>query len=70
LSTPIAVPTLSIWGVRDGVFDAQAQEALAHKIPGIVAARYEDVGHAPHWETPARVARDIESFILALPAKH
>jgi len=69
LSTPIGVPTLSIWGVRDGVFDAQAQEALARKIPHLVAAHYEDVGHAPHWETPARVAKDIESFILALPAR-
>jgi non-heme chloroperoxidase len=69
LSTPISVPTLSIWGVRDGVFDAQAQEALARKIPHLVAAHYADVGHAPHWETPARVAKDIESFILALPAK-
>jgi pimeloyl-ACP methyl ester carboxylesterase len=69
LSTPISVPTLSIWGVRDGVFDAKAQEALARKIPRLVAAHYEDVGHAPHWETPARVATDIESFILALPAR-
>jgi non-heme chloroperoxidase len=69
LSTPISVPTLSIWGVRDGVFDAQAQEALARKIPHLVAAHYEDVGHAPHWETPARVAGEIENFILALPAR-
>jgi pimeloyl-ACP methyl ester carboxylesterase len=69
LSRPISVPTLSIWGVRDAVFDAQAQEALARKIPGLVAAHYEEVGHAPHWEAPARVARDIERFILALPAK-
>ena len=69
LSTPIAVPTLSIWGVRDGVFDAAAQQALARKIPQLVVAHYEDVGHAPHWEAPARVAKDIENFILALPAR-
>lgn len=69
LATPITVPTLSIWGVHDAVFDAQAQEALAHKIPGLVAAHYEDVGHAPHREAPARVARDIERFILSLPPR-
>jgi pimeloyl-ACP methyl ester carboxylesterase len=69
LSRPIGVPTLSIWGVRDAVFDARAQEALAHKIPGLIAAHYEDVGHAPHWEAPARVGRDIERFILSLPAR-
>jgi pimeloyl-ACP methyl ester carboxylesterase len=70
LSTPIVVPTLSIWGVRDAIFDAEAQRALAHKIPGLVARHYEDVGHAPHWEAPARVAKDVENFILSLPAKH
>jgi pimeloyl-ACP methyl ester carboxylesterase len=68
-ATPIDVPTLSIWGVRDGVFDAASQEALARKIPKLVAAHYEDVGHAPHWETPERVAKDIENFIIALSAK-
>jgi pimeloyl-ACP methyl ester carboxylesterase len=69
LSTPIEVPTLSIWGIRDGVFDASSQEALACKIPGLAAAHYEEFGHAPHWEAPSRVAADIENFILALPAR-
>jgi non-heme chloroperoxidase len=66
--TPIDVPTLSIWGMRDSVFDAEAQAALARKIPRLVAAHYPGVGHAPHWETSARVAKDIEDFILAAPA--
>jgi non-heme chloroperoxidase len=66
---PIEIPTLSIWGVRDGVFDALAQQALAHKIPGAVALAYQDIGHAPHWEAPGRVAKDIENFILSLPEK-
>jgi non-heme chloroperoxidase len=70
LSTPIEIPTLSIWGVHDAIFDAKAQEALARKIPGLVASPYQDVGHAPHWEAPARVAKDIENFILSLPARH
>jgi non-heme chloroperoxidase len=70
LSTPIEIPTLSIWGVHDAIFDAKAQEALARKIPGLLASHYQDVGHAPHWEAPAQVAKDIENFILSLPARH
>jgi non-heme chloroperoxidase len=69
LAAPIAIPTLTIWGARDGVFDAEAQEALARKIPGRLAAHYDDVGHAPHWEAPERVAADIERFLLSLPAQ-
>jgi pimeloyl-ACP methyl ester carboxylesterase len=65
---PITAPTLTIWGERDGVFDADAQAALARHIPGRVASHYPDVGHAPHWETPGRVAEDIARFVLALPA--
>jgi pimeloyl-ACP methyl ester carboxylesterase len=66
---PIRVPTLSIWGARDSVFDAAAQHALAKKIPGLVRAHYDEVGHAPHWETPAEVAGDIARFIASLPAR-
>jgi pimeloyl-ACP methyl ester carboxylesterase len=69
LSAPIRTPTLTLWGAHDAVFDAQAQQALARKIPGRRAVEYGDVGHAPHWESPRRVARDIEDFILSLPAK-
>jgi pimeloyl-ACP methyl ester carboxylesterase len=69
LSTPIDIPTLTLWGVQDGVFDAQSQTALARKIPGRRAVQYNDVGHAPHWESPERVAKDIEDFILSLPTK-
>ncbi|MGD0723128.1 MAG: alpha/beta fold hydrolase [Roseiarcus sp.] len=68
-AAPIATPTLTLWGDRDAVFDAQMQEALARKIPGRVAIRYADVGHAPHWETPAQAAADIERFIVSPPAR-
>jgi non-heme chloroperoxidase len=70
LAKQIDLPTLSIWGVHDAIFDAEAQQALARKIPGLVANHYPDVGHAPHWEAPARVAADIEKFVLSLPAAH
>ena len=65
---PVKVPTLILWGEKDGVFDAAAQKELHAKIPGAKAVHYPDVGHAPHWEVPARVAADIETFLLAQPA--
>lgn len=59
----ITLPTLVIWGAHDGVFGAESQAALASLLPGHRAVRYDDAGHAPHWEFPERVARDVEAFI-------
>jgi pimeloyl-ACP methyl ester carboxylesterase len=66
---PIEVPTLILWGEKDGVFDAAAQAVLRRKIPAARVIDYPEVGHAPHWEIPARVAGDIERFLLAQPAE-
>lgn len=62
----IHTPTLSLWGVDDPVFDKGAQATLARAIPEIETVHYAGVGHAPHWEVPDRVARDIRSFALAV----
>jgi pimeloyl-ACP methyl ester carboxylesterase len=58
----IAVPTLALWGTRDGIFDAASQAALALAIPGLTAIAYDDVGHAPNWEVPDRAGEDIVAF--------
>ncbi|RWF05637.1 MAG: alpha/beta hydrolase [Mesorhizobium sp.] len=65
----IAVPTLILWGEKDGVFDRDAQRALAGNLPDNLAINYPQVGHAPQWEIPDRVAGDIEKFLLASPTK-
>ncbi|WP_214473213.1 alpha/beta hydrolase [Mesorhizobium sp. dw_380] len=65
----IAIPTLILWGEEDGVFDREAQRALAGNFPDHVAINYPQVGHAPQWEIPDRVATDIENFLLASPAR-
>ncbi|WP_095198130.1 alpha/beta fold hydrolase [Mesorhizobium carmichaelinearum] len=65
----IAIPTLILWGEEDGVFDRDSQRALAENFPDHVAIDYPQVGHAPQWEIPDRVADDIENFLLASPAK-
>lgn len=59
---PVTVPTLVLWGAHDGVFGPEHQEALAHSLINGRAIQYENSGHAPHWEYPQRVARDIQAF--------
>jgi pimeloyl-ACP methyl ester carboxylesterase len=58
----IAAPTLILWGERDGVFDAGAQQRLQSLIKNNRLTAYPDVGHAPNWEIPETVARDLIAF--------
>lgn len=60
----IKVPALVIWGANDGIFGKSAQEALARFLTDHQSITYQNAGHAPHWEDPARVASDIERFLL------
>jgi non-heme chloroperoxidase len=64
---PIAVPTLVLWGAHDGIFGIEAQDALARLLSRHKAIHYDDAGHAPHWESPARVAQDIDTFLRERP---
>lgn len=63
----IAAPTLILWGNEDGVFPRDEQARLRERIPGARWIEYPGIGHAPHWETPERVAADLVAF-LAEPA--
>jgi pimeloyl-ACP methyl ester carboxylesterase len=62
LST-INVPTLLIWGDRDGFVPRAEQDVLQASIPGSRLVVYERTGHSPHWEEPERYAAQIASFI-------
>ncbi|HET7697716.1 MAG TPA: alpha/beta fold hydrolase [Vicinamibacterales bacterium] len=55
--------TLIIWGTRDSVAPRADQEALLNGIRGAELKVYEAIGHAVHWEDPARVAADIVAFV-------
>jgi len=55
-----AVPTLVLWGERDPYLSPAYAERF-----GAPVQRYPELGHWPHVEAPARVARDIEGFIAA-----
>jgi pimeloyl-ACP methyl ester carboxylesterase len=65
-SGTIPVPTLIIWGERDGLLPRQDEEMLAAAIPDSRLVIYENTGHVVLWEQPERVARDLADFLAGL----
>ena len=59
---PAAAPTLLIWGDADELVSRAEQEAYLDARLVV----YEGVGHAPHFEAPERVARDMAAFAREL----
>ncbi len=57
------LPTLIAWGRRDPVAVFAIAEQLAREIRGARAVTWDELGHYPQVEDPARVARTIESFL-------
>lgn len=62
------IPTLVIWGERDAIFGRGAQDSLLALIPGAELEVYPATGHAPHWEQPDAVSRDIGRFVHRVAA--
>jgi non-heme chloroperoxidase len=62
----IAVPTLLLWGDRDGLVSRADQALLEGAIAGARLAVHEGGGHSPHWEDPARVAAEIAEFVAGI----
>lgn len=59
------MPVLLLWGERDGLFTRPDQEALLEALPVARLKVYRETGHAPHWERPRQVVRDLERFLRA-----
>jgi pimeloyl-ACP methyl ester carboxylesterase len=59
----LTVPTLLVWGDRDALVPGSDVDAIRGGIPHSELLVYAGGGHALHWETPARVARDLVGFI-------
>jgi len=64
----VAVPTLLIWGDRDGFTGRAEQDALNRAIAGSRLTIYGGTGHCPHWEEPERFARDLIAFVRGMGA--
>lgn len=55
--------TLLIWGENDALVPASAQTALLAMWPRANLVALPETGHAPHWERPDRVARELHAFL-------
>jgi pimeloyl-ACP methyl ester carboxylesterase len=58
----IKAPTIIFWGDQDAFCPRADQNALAQAIPGSQLVIYRGVGHALHWEEPARFATELAAF--------
>ena len=59
----IDVPTLVIWGRRDGLIPVAAATAFDDGLPDSRLVIYDDIGHIPQEEAAARSAADVRSFL-------
>ena len=61
--TKIRVPTILVWGDRDGFTGRAEQDALTQAIAGSRLVIYSGAGHSPHWEEPQRFAEQLATFV-------
>ncbi len=55
----ITMPTQLLWGEYDGFAPRTTQDELLAKLPHARLHCYANTGHAPHWECPEAVQRDL-----------
>jgi pimeloyl-ACP methyl ester carboxylesterase len=58
-----AVPTLIVWGDRDGIIPVDHAHAAHARMPGSRLEIFEGAGHFLHAEEPVRFARTLAEFI-------
>ena len=59
----IIAPTLIIHGQEDNIIPVISSQNLATYIQNTKLIIYPEIGHLPMYESPKRVARDIETFL-------
>jgi non-heme chloroperoxidase len=59
----IKSPTLIIWGDKENIFPRSEQDSLVAALRNAVLKVYPNTGHAPNWERPQQVAKDLQEFI-------
>lgn len=59
----ITVPSLLIWGTRDGAVDLRSAEQLRRALPASELELIEGVGHLPFEETPDEFNRLVLDFV-------
>lgn len=59
----ITMPTLVLWGEKDGLLDIDMLDHFAELIPHAKTVRMPYTGHMPMMERPARTARHYKNFL-------
>ncbi len=59
----IDVPTLLLWGERDGIVSTTYGEAWRAEIPGARMDVIANAGHFPHWEQPQDFVERLSRFV-------
>jgi pimeloyl-ACP methyl ester carboxylesterase len=62
------IPTLLVWGARDGIIPLSHGEEAQRAIQGSRLEVFDDAGHFPHIDEPERFARLLADFIARQPA--
>ena len=59
----IDVPTLVVWGEKDGIVTKDYGKAYAKAIPGAKFVAIANAAHFPHVEAPERFMKEVGAFI-------
>jgi pimeloyl-ACP methyl ester carboxylesterase len=59
----LKLPTLIIWGGRDRLLPPDDAERFHRDIPGSTLVIFDDLGHAPEEEDPARTIAAVKKFL-------
>jgi pimeloyl-ACP methyl ester carboxylesterase len=66
-----AMPTLIVWGTRDGVIPVTHAHAAHAAMPGSRLELFEGAGHFPHHDDPERFVELVRRFVATTrPADH
>ena len=63
--TVLRQPTLILWGSRDRLIPRAYGQAFQHHIPDNQMVTFDDLGHVPQEEDPARTLAAFEQFLAA-----
>jgi pimeloyl-ACP methyl ester carboxylesterase len=59
----LKLPTLIIWGGRDRLIPPNTAERFHHDIAGSTMVIFDNLGHLPHEEDPARTVAAVKQFL-------